>query len=112
MFAIGDIAKLQIPWDGTISIGTAFRVAHVAQKPLGEVIWIGDDGWFADRFEKVDVVTFDELAAEHGGFYSPPVVLAGTAKKPKARIAFVNDKPDRYILEINGEAGGPYDKES
>ena len=51
----------------------------------------------------------EELAAiQYGGLYSPPVVIGGTKKKPTARIAWVNRPEHAFILEINGEADGPY----
>ena len=51
----------------------------------------------------------EELAAiQHGGVYGTPVVIGGTKKKPTARIAWVNRPEHSFILEINGEADGPY----
>ena len=46
----------------------------------------------------------EDVAAKHGGLYSPVVVLAGTKTKPTARIGWVNDTKDGFVLEINGEA--------
>lgn len=49
-------------------------------------------------------MTLEEVAAKHGGLYSPAVVLGGTKAKPTARIGWVNDTKDGFVLEINGEA--------
>ena len=46
----------------------------------------------------------EEVANKHGGLYSPAVVLGGTKAKPTARIGWVNDTANGFVLEINGEA--------
>ena len=48
-------------------------------------------------------MTLEELAGKMGGFYSPPVLVAGTDADPKFRIAFVNTE-NVIVVEINGEA--------
>ena len=50
----------------------------------------------------------EEVAAKHGGLYSPAVTLSTSKGKPTARIAWVNRPEHAFILEINGEADGPY----
>ena len=52
----------------------------------------------------VSPMTLEEVAAKHGGFYTSPVVIGGTKKKPTARIAWVNGVKDGFVLEINSEA--------
>jgi hypothetical protein len=47
----------------------------------------------------------EEVAAKYGGVYGKTVVLAGTAAKPTARIAWVNGVENGFVLEIAGEAG-------
>lgn len=49
-------------------------------------------------------MNLEEVAAKHGGFYSPPVITSGTKRKPTSRMAYVNDTPNGMIYEINGEA--------
>lgn len=46
----------------------------------------------------------EDVAAKHGGFYAPPVVIGGTKSKPTARIGWINDTEDGFVLEIGGEA--------
>ena len=48
-------------------------------------------------------MTLEELAEKMGGFYSAPVLVAGTEADPKFRVAFVNTE-NVIAMEINGEA--------
>ena len=49
-------------------------------------------------------MNLDELAAKQGGYYSKPVILAGSVSKPLARIAYFNRPENAIGVEIRGEA--------
>lgn len=49
-------------------------------------------------------MNLEQLAAQHGGFWSTPVTIRGTDAKPQARIAFLNQPENSVGLEIRGEA--------
>jgi hypothetical protein len=91
-------------YDGGLPTPTGEALAAVYRKHLPVKI----DGNVEEKINPGGSMKLEELAAQNGGFYGKPVVLAGTAAKPKARIAYVNTPEHAFVVEINGEADGPY----
>ena len=89
---------------GTPSL-EAFRQASTKMQASGTA---KTDSRHENGLDEGGTVKLEALAAQHGGFYSPPVTLSTSKGKPTARIAYVNKPEHSFVLEINGEADGPY----